>query len=291
MPPTRNLMLELPVLPLLLACCLLAACPADSSGRQAQVPPPVDVDAPAPDSVPSAAGPAHTPSGPPPERYAILPPGAVDSSQPGDAAENSNSDNPAAPAPADPGLVPNAGAFDLTGVRLGMTSAEVYGRFGSDSGWEYNSQFVPGSETGVVVARPKDPRARASEMFYLDDGRVVAFLRAVNEDGQAFNTTRDELVRQYGSAADHPPDWARDAGPLRSWRSTPNEQSLFWGNLQRRSVLTAGHSPGGSETVYMLLDVDRIEHVYRSVQQFGQPAPEQGDTSWNNALPPSGSTN
>jgi hypothetical protein len=163
-----------------------------------------------------------------------------------------------------------------------MSSAEVYGRFGGDSGWEYNSQFLPDTETGVVFAKPKDSRARASEMFYLDDGRVVAFLRAVSEDGTAFATTRDQLVSQYGKSSDSPPEWARNAGPLRTWRSTPNEQSHFWGNPERRSVLTAGHSPSGSETVYMLLDVDRIEEVYRKTQNPpASPEQEQGDTSWN----------
>jgi hypothetical protein len=226
--------------------------------------------------------------GPPPERYATLPPGAIDGDGDVGAGSATEGNSPNAP-PADPGLLPNAGSYSLTGVRVGMSTAEVYGRYPADSGWDYDSSLAAnseaGRETGVIMAKPRDYRARASEMFYLDQGEVVAFLRAVQENGAAFNATAAELQQQYGKGAEAPPQWARGSTLLRSWRSTANEVAQFWGDPRKRQVLTAGHSPTGSETVYMLFDVDRVELVQQALAASpGTEALPEPDRSWN--LPP-----
>jgi hypothetical protein len=169
-----------------------------------------------------------------------------------------------------------------------MTAAEIYGRYPADSGWEYDSKFVRDTGTGMIMAKPKDARARASELFYLERGQVVAFLRAVKEDTAGFESTRDGLTQLYGAGEEAPPQWARASGVMRSWRSTPNEVSRFWGNSAKRVVLTAGRSTGGGETIYMLLNVDRIDSVKQVLAEAGQTAPESPAGGWASPPPATG---
>jgi hypothetical protein len=159
-----------------------------------------------------------------------------------------------------------------------MSTVEVYERYPADSGWGYDKQFTPDSETGVVLAKPNDPRARATEMFMLLDGTTVAFLRVVEEDSAAFIDTVGSLGR-FGTPTSAPPDWARKYKVFRGWHETPNEQSRFWSNQARLQVLTAGHAPGDNETVYMLLDLPRMEQVEEALKSAGKTPPP--DFGWS----------
>jgi hypothetical protein len=242
------------------------------------------------------ASPAEPVEGPPPpEQYATLPPGAFEDAEhpgvdgtaeptPGDIASGSATGVPAKP---DRGLVPNAGELALTGVRLGMTAPEIHGRYPADSGWSYDQRFIAGTETGVILAKPNDANARATEMTMVQDGVAVAFLRAVREDNEVFRTSVGELSGSFGTPKTSPPDWARQFKLFAGWHSSANEQSRFWMNQEKRQLLTAGHSPTGAETVYMLMDLPRMQAVQTAMEAAKLGMPDEAppvDPGW--APPP-----
>jgi hypothetical protein len=173
-----------------------------------------------------------------------------------------------------------------------MNRAEITGRYPVDSGWTYDQRFIEGTETGVVLAKPNDVNARATEMTMLQDGVAVAFLRAVREDSETFRQNIGELSQSFGTPVAAPPDWARQFKLFAKFHTAANEQSRFWASQPKRQVLTAGHSPSGAETVYMLVDLPRMQQVQAAMDAAKLGMPDEAppvDPGW--APPPGAEVN
>jgi hypothetical protein len=236
------------------------------------------------------AGMAQPPGATAPNDTGAVPPAATDTA-PGAVAANPASDaagEPAAPgteqAPADPSLLPGGGGMQLAGAHLGMSLAEVYGRYPQDSGWSYDARFIATTHTGTVVAKPLDAKARATELFTLQDGRVVSFVRVVKEDATAFAQAEKEFTAKYGAPVLKPPLWAMSFELFRHWHTTANEESRFWADEAKQAVLTAALRASGRETIYMLIDMPRFETTQKALASA--PATEPDPAPPADTLPP-----
>jgi hypothetical protein len=182
-----------------------------------------------------------------------------------------------------------AGSFQLAQAQLGMSLADVYLRYPDGQGWSYDDRFIPGTRTGTVMAKPDGDKALATEMFTLEDGKVVGFVRAVHESADAFKANMQQFAASYGPASQRPPDWALDYDLFKHWHETPNEQARFWSNAKRQTVLTAALSPSGTETIYMLFDLTRMQVAQAELARAGNttvPDPDRSPSAPSNPSQP-----
>ena len=251
--------------------CLLSACPHST-------PPAVTPSAQPSSTAGNAAGSTTSPadSGTTPDAGAAAGDGTT---------ANAGGTAAKPPTPPDPGLMPGGGGFELARAQLGMPLAAVYGRYPEGQGWSYDARFIPNTHTGTVMAKPDDAQARATEMFTLKDGQVVGFIRVVEEDNDAFAQSLKTLSASYGADEVKPPVWALTYDLFHSWHKTTDESASFWSYEQRLTILTAGHRSSGRETVYMLLDMPRLQAAKAALDSIGTALVPDPDLPGNGGSP------